>query len=218
MRFPLIKVCGLTSARDLRAASDAGARAFGLVEHPPSPRAVSAERAAELARLVPEGGVAVAVMVDRSPDRARAWLERTGAGAVQLCGAERAADWIGFPHLILRRVAVGPDGEADRQMEEWGDTALAFVLDHPAGPGGTGRAVDLERAARLAARAPCLLAGGLDAGNVLECVRSVRPAGVDASSRLESEPGVKDPELVHAFVRAARLALEAGRLALENGE
>ena len=63
-------------------------------------------------------------------------------------------------------------------------------------------------AARLAAELPCLLAGGLGPDNVRERTLVVTPRGVDASSRLESSPGVKDPAAVRDFVRAARAALE----------
>jgi phosphoribosylanthranilate isomerase len=128
-----------------------------------------------------------------------------GVRAVQLCGDELARDWTSFPLPILRRIAVRPG--AERELDSWLGIAAGFVLDHPAGPGGTGRAVELELAAQLASRAPCLLAGGLDASNVAGLVERVRPAGVDASSRLESAPGVKDPARVADFVRAARAAL-----------
>jgi phosphoribosylanthranilate isomerase len=89
-------------------------------------------------------------------------------------------------------------------IESWRGIAAGFVLDHPSSAGGSGREIDLAIAAELARLAPCLLAGGLDERNVAERVRAVRPAGVDASSRLESAPGHKDPARVTAFIRAAR--------------
>ena len=76
-------------------------------------------------------------------------------------------------------------------------------------PGGTGHRVPLDWAADVARHRRVLLAGGLGPDDVAAAVAAVRPDGVDASSRLERRPGEKDPELVRAFVRAARTAAAA---------
>ena len=136
----------------------------------------------------------------------RAWLRASGASCAQLCGDEDPQAFCELDAPILRRLAV--DASAFAELDRWRDVAQGFVLDHPAAAGGTGRAVELELAAELAAQAPCLLAGGLDPDNVAERVRRVRPAGVDASSRLERTPGEKDPERVARFVEAAATALQ----------
>lgn len=204
--LPRIKVCGLTRPEDVRAAVEAGADALGFVRHPASPRYVEASAAAELVAGVPAGLATVAVVVDAEPSELAAYLEATGIGWAQLCGEERPEDWRGFAAPLLRRVGVDADAEAE--LEAWAEVAAGYVLDHPAAPGGTGRGVDPARAAELARRAPCLLAGGLGPANVRDAALAVRPLGVDASSRLESTPGIKDPAAVRDFVRAARAALE----------
>jgi len=200
-----VKVCGLTREEDVAAAIAAGASALGFVEHPPSPRAVTRERGQALIATIAGRVASVAVLVDRDPDFAAAWMRASGATMVQLCGRERAEAWRGFEHPILRRVAA--DERAEEEIAAWQGIALAIVLDHPSAPGGTGLGVDLARAAILALSAPCLLAGGLDQTNVRARVFAVRPVGVDASSRLEMAPGIKDPARVAAFVRAARETL-----------
>jgi phosphoribosylanthranilate isomerase len=53
-----------------------------------------------------------------------------------------------------------------------------------------------------------MVSGGLDAGNVAEAVRVTRAGGVDISSGVECTPGVKDPEMIRAFIRAARATEE----------
>ena len=204
--LPRIKVCGMTRGTDVRAALAAGADGLGFVCHRPSPRNLAAEEARRLIAPVGDGATSVLVVVDATPEEGRALLQATGAGALQLCGDQRPADWSGFPWPLLRRVAV-EDGAA-QEMDAWSGLALGFVLDHPSGPGGSGHSVDLERAAALAARGPCLLAGGLGPTDVAQRVAAVRPLGVDASSRLEARPGEKDPDVVRAFVQAARSALE----------
>ena len=208
--LPRVKVCGVRSMADIGAALAVGLDAIGLVEHPPSPRAVTAEAAAAVVAALPTQVLCVAVFVDRTPEEVALWLEASGAHIAQLCGSERPDEWTGFGRPLLRRLAV--DEHADEELERWREVAHGFVLDHPGAPGGSGHVVDLERARRLAARAPCLLAGGLDEANVAERIARAAPHGVDASSRLESAPGVKDPARVERFVRAATRALaEAAR-------
>jgi phosphoribosylanthranilate isomerase len=203
---PRVKICGITREEDLLAAIAAGASAIGFVEYPASPRSVTRERACALIEAIAGRVPAVAVLVDRDPDLAAAWMRATGATLVQLCGGERAEAWRGFDFPVLRRVAA--DETAEAEIAAWQGIASAFVLDHPSAPGGTGLGVDPARAAVLARLAPCLLAGGLDENNVDERVRAVRPAGVDASSRLETSPGIKVPARVAAFVRAASNTLQ----------
>lgn len=203
---PRVKICGITREEDLVAAIAAGASAIGFVEYPASPRAVTRERAHALIAGIAGRVPAVAVLVDRDPDFAAAWMRATGATVVQLCGSERADAWKGFDFPILRRVAA--DENAEAEIAAWQGIAAAFVLDHPSAPGGTGLGVDAARAAILARLAPCLLAGGLDEINVRARVHAVVPAGVDASSRLEISPGIKDPARVAAFVRAAAETLQ----------
>jgi phosphoribosylanthranilate isomerase len=203
---PRVKICGLTREEDVAAAIEAGASAIGFVEYPPSPRAVTKERARALIEACVGGVDFVAVLVDRNPEFAEAWLRESGATMVQLCGSERAEAWRGFEHPILRRVAA--DDRAEDEIAAWAGIAAAIVLDHPSAPGGTGLGVDGARAAILARLAPCLLAGGLDESNVRARALLARPFGVDASSRLEIAPGIKDHARVAAFVRAARATLQ----------
>jgi len=205
--MPRIKVCGVRRFEDVAGALELGLDAVGFVAWSRSPRAIELEQAAALVAKLPVRIVPVAVFVDATRAEAEAWVERARVRAVQLCGAERPADWRDFPALVWRRIAV--DARARDEKEAWRGIAQRFVLDHPRAHGGTGESVDLELAAELARGGDCLLAGGLDASNVAERIARVRPYGVDASSRLESAPGTKDPQRVRDYVAAARAALEA---------
>jgi phosphoribosylanthranilate isomerase len=80
--------------------------------------------------------------------------------------------------------------------------AEAVLLDGPA----NGIAFDWKKAQSGGASYKLILAGGLDSLNVAEAIRVARPWGVDASSRLESAPGIKDHRKVRDFIRAAREA------------
>ncbi len=206
VRLPRIKVCGLTRVADLRAAIAAGADAVGFVHYPPSPRHVDAESCAQLARAARGAAFSVLVTVDLEPAALEVLIAEVRPDAVQLCGGEAPEDCSGLQAAVLRRLPVQAGSE--QQVDAWKTRALGFVLDHPATPGGSGRQVDLERSARLAASAPCLLAGGLGPDSVAAAIAAVRPHGVDASSRLETAPGIKDPVRVEAFIEHALRALQ----------
>ncbi|MFT7676460.1 MAG: phosphoribosylanthranilate isomerase [Planctomycetota bacterium] len=205
--IPRLKVCGLTRAEDVQHALACGADALGFVHYAPSPRSVELVSIAELVTPVGDSALTVLVVVDVPATQLAAWVALTGVSSVQLCGDETPADFEGFPVPVLRRVAVTAGGA--EELQRWAGTASAFVLDHPSSAGGSGLSVDLEQAAQLVTQAPCLLAGGLDPECVAERIARVRPLGVDASSRLEQEPGVKHPELVRDYLQRAAAALTA---------
>ena len=192
-----VKVCGLTRESDVSDAVDAGADALGFVLAEGSPRRVSAQRAAVLMADVP--ALRILVTVDTAPDTVADMVEATGADGIQPHGrnAAAAALWAkqaGF--FVLRPIGRGsvdeiPEGQIP-------------LLDSAAGDrhGGTGIALDWS--AIDGPQRPFVLAGGLDPGNVREAIATLHPWGVDASSGLESEPGIKDGARVAAFVEEAK--------------
>lgn len=204
---PVIKVCGLSRQSDVQVAVRSGATAIGLVFHPPSPRYLDTEQAAALGKEMSPGVAVVGVFVDLHPDQVLSIAQEVGLTQVQLCGMESSQDWSSFPVPIWRRLPA--DETATSVMREWKGIAQCFVLDHPEAPGGTGLTVDWNQAQELCRQVPCLLAGGLEPRNVASAVRQTRPAGVDASSLLESKPGIKDPDLIRQFVSTAQSAFHA---------
>lgn len=205
IRPPVVKVCGITNADDAHHAVAAGATALGFIAWPKSPRAIEPGPAAAIAEALPAEIARVLVVVDEPPERAIAMARALGATHVQLCGDESPGAFREFDLPLIRKISV--DEKAEAQLEAWTGIAAAFLLDSPKAPGGTGELIDLVRARALAARAPCILAGGLDGERVAQAIADVKPDGVDAASRLEAEPGRKDPAKVTAYVAAARGAL-----------
>ncbi|MFT7667977.1 MAG: phosphoribosylanthranilate isomerase [Planctomycetota bacterium] len=200
--IPRVKVCGLTRTADALHALAVGADALGFVFHPSSPRCATVEEVAAITTSLPGDVLTVAVLVEATPKSAKELLESTGLRAVQLCGDQSAQDWVDFPVPILRRIGVGSG--ATVEIENWEGIASVFLLDHPRSTGGSGQQVDRQLAGLLCQNAACMLAGGLDGTQVARAIREVLPAGVDASSRLESSPGIKDLEAVRDFVTIAR--------------
>ncbi|WEN41715.1 N-(5'-phosphoribosyl)anthranilate isomerase [Thauera sp. GDN1] len=200
-----IKICGLTRAQDVRAAVDGGADAIGFVFYPPSPRAVSIEHAAELVALLPPFVTSVGLFVNPAPGEVDAVLERVPLQLLQFHGDEAEAECAryGRPWIKAARMRPGVD-------------LLEFAASHPRasgilvdafvdGYGGGGKTFDWTLIPAGFAR-PLVLSGGLDADNVVDAVRRVRPWAVDVSSGVESAKGIKDAEKIAAFIAGVRHA------------
>ncbi len=198
----LVKICGITRLEDARAALDAGADWLGMVLNGDGPRRIEPERARAIAAAV-DGAVMVAVLVAPTPAEALDLATRAGARRVQLHRTDPFAWPRDFPLPASFAVPVAEDGALVAPLPPEPHTPLLDTAD-PALPGGSGRTFPWETARVVAATRRVFLAGGLDAGNVAEAVTLVRPFGVDASSRLESAPGIKDADRVRRFVEAVR--------------
>ena len=206
-----VKICGITNRQDAIIAVEAGADLLGFIFYPPSPRAVTPERAAAIAGSLQDVAHAarlVGVFVDESLQNVRQTVSRCGLAYAQLHGAEppsavAALEDDGIAVIKAFRVR---DGVSASEMARY--RASAYLLDaYVAGqPGGTGRTFDWQLVVRAARRFPVLLAGGLTPDNVAQAVQSVRPWGVDVASGVEQSPGRKDAHEVRRFVSAVKHA------------
>ena len=200
-----IKICGVSRIADVEAAAEAGADAVGFVFHPGSPRFVSAERAAELARALPPFITPVGLFVNAP----RADIDRVLAViptlVLQFHGDESAeeCDACQRPYLRAARMAPGLDllDFASRFASANGLLLDAFVE----GYGGGGKAFDWSQIPQ-GVPLPVVLSGGLNPANVIDGVMHVRPWAVDVSSGVELGPGIKDAGLVRRFCQAVREA------------
>ncbi len=193
----MVKVCGITRREDAQVAIDSGASAIGFVFYLKSPRYIQPERAAEIGADLK--GWKVGIFVDRSPREVADIMHKAKLDIAQIYGGQppqgaRAWRALRMP-LPQGHGAPWNDGTNDGGCE-------ALLLDGPA----NGISFDWNSASQVGTK--LIVAGGLDASNVAEAIRIARPWGVDASSKLEISPGVKDHEKVKAFVAAA---LKAGK-------
>lgn len=198
-----VKICGVTREEDIDAAVAAGADALGFVMWPGSGRALDAGRLAHLAARVPAFVTRVGLFVDQDPAfirRCEAYLD-----LIQYHGDETPATCARTmrPWVKALRMRDGLDLEAAAQDYR---EARALLLDayKPGMPGGTGETFDWSRIPASLAK-PVILAGGLDADNVGEAIRAVRPFAVDVSGGVERAKGVKDPDKIRAFIRQVSL-------------
>jgi phosphoribosylanthranilate isomerase len=201
----IVKVCGITRPEDAEAAVEAGASALGFVFAPGSPRCITPERAAVIG-----SGLAVwkvGVFVDETAASIEAVMRAARLDVAQLYGGEApdgARVWRAFriggaDDRFWSSAFSHADSKADDQNRSSAPLE-ALLLD-----GATnGQSFDWALARGLADK--IIVAGGLDASNVADAIRAAQPWGVDASSGLESAPGVKDHEKVRRFVEAALAA------------
>jgi len=208
-----VKICGLSTEAAVTAAVAGGAAFIGFVFYPPSPRAVTADRAARLCAAVPAGIARVGLFVDADDDAIRAVLAEVPIDILQFHGREtpdRVADAkIRFGRPVMKAVAVaGPeDVLGAARYEEVADLML-FDAKPPrrpdALPGGNGLAFDWDLVGGRTWRRRWMLSGGLTAELLPEAVAISGAAAVDVSSGVESRPGVKDLDKIREFLAAAR--------------
>ncbi len=190
-----IKICGITTADAVSAAAAAEVDAIGFV-FATSPRQVTPGQAAQLAALLPPGILRIAVAQHPLQMKVDEICRVLKPDYFQTDVEDLRELKIPAPVKVLPVVRFGrktPNPLPGR-----------MVFEGPSS--GIGEVADWGRAAELARQTQVILAGGLSAANLTEAIQAVRPFGVDVSSGVEAEPGVKDPEKIAEFVRMARLA------------
>jgi len=209
---PIVKICGITTLDALEAALAAGADMIGLVFFPPSPRNVSIPAAARLAARARGEAEIVALTVDADDDMLETICRAIDPDVLQLHGnetPERVAEVrrrTGKRVMKAIKVATREDAQAALAYRECADSVL-FDARPPQGadrPGGHGVTFDWAVLDGIADQIPFMLSGGLTPENVTEAIRRTRARAVDVSSGVESAPGVKSPDLIAAFLRAAK--------------
>jgi len=200
-----IKICGLRTPDTVDAVVQAGADAIGFVFYAPSVRAVTLAQATALAERLPPFVTPVGLFVNAADTDIAAALEAIPGLLLQFHGDESPEACERWQRPYLRAVAVGADTRLVDCAARF-PRAQALLLDAPVdGYGGGGKVFDWSLLAPNATR-PVVLSGGLNAANVGDGIRQVRPWAVDVSSGVETSRGVKDPDLIHAFCAAVRAA------------
>ena len=209
----MVKICGITNREDALAAVEAGATALGFNFYRDSPRYISPTGASMIAAKIPANVWKVGIFVNETPETIARIALDAGLDVAQLCGTSEARGiriWRAIPaDESLLAYIKDEDVEAVPANEPlWShasdETVEAVLLDTPSDDfhGGTGASFDWSRAKGLPKH--IIIAGGLDASNVRRAIEQAQPWGVDACSRLEKSPGLKDHDKVREFVKAAQ--------------
>jgi phosphoribosylanthranilate isomerase len=206
MTGPMLKVCGITRRVDALHALQQGATALGFVFWPVSPRSITPPNAREIIAALPRAAMAVGVFVNEPAEQVRKAVVVSGVTAVQLHGDEAPEQFDFLECQLLRSVTL--DDFADTSRGWPSETTWLLDASDRVRRGGTGVAIDWDRASIVARHHKVVLAGGLTPANVADAIHTVRPFGVDVSSGVEASPGIKDFEKVSAFLTNARRAFE----------
>lgn len=209
-----IKICGLTREQDIDAAVAAGVDAIGFVFYAKSKRCLTPLRAAQLRRAVPAFVDVVALFVNPAEDEVRAVLDQVGPELLQFHGDETPQDCARYGHRFLRAFRAGAPGldtaeDLASACRAYGEAAGWLFDSYSAGYGGSGHGFDyalLDDVKDDPVSRPLILSGGLNAENVGQAVQTLRPWGVDVSSGVEVEQGIKSSDRISFFVAAVQAA------------
>lgn len=204
-----IKICGLSTPETIDAAVAARATHIGLVHYPPSPRHVTLEQAAALRARVPQGIKVVLLLVNEQPLPMIEAFKAVRPDVVQFHGSERPevlALLKQHSGLEIWKAIGVSSTEALERAQRFKDAADLLLYDAPAKqlPGGTGLTFDWSLLANFRHAMPWGLAGGLTPETVAGAIRETGAPLVDASTGLETAPGVKHMDKIAAFCQAAR--------------
>ena len=212
----IVKICGLSTRETLDVALDAGADMVGFVFFPPSPRHLGFEVARDLGLAVKHRALKVALTVDADDATLAGVVESLQPDLLQLHGHETVARLrdikrrFGLPVMKAIPVETSADLAALPGYAEIADRILfdARAPREATRPGGLGAVFDWHVLENLDLKLPFMVSGGLHVDNVAEAVRVTRAGGVDVSSGVERAAGIKDPDMIRGFIRAARATEE----------
>nr|VFJ53373.1 MAG: phosphoribosylanthranilate isomerase [Candidatus Kentron sp. FW] len=200
-----MKICGITRPADALVAAQLGADAIGLVFYPPSPRAITIDKALAIAKVLPPFVTLVALFVNPDTTLVKEVLNTLPINLLQFHGEEDPADCerYGYPYIKAVRMREGIQ-LSDRMKQFSSATALLLDTYRQGIRGGTGETFDwtLVPSERTL---PLVLAGGLDPNNVQEAIRIIRPFAVDVSGGVESAKGIKDANKMAEFIARVNL-------------
>jgi phosphoribosylanthranilate isomerase len=212
----IVKICGLSTRETLETALEAGADMVGFVFFPPSPRHLGLATARDLGKLVKRRAAKVALTVDADDATLEGIVEALQPDILQLHGRESVARLREvrrkFSLPVMKAIAV--ESPADlASLPEYAGLADRILFDarppkEATRPGGLGAVFDWKILENLELKIPFMVSGGLSSLNVADAVRVTGAGGADVSSGVERAPGQKDPEMIRAFIKAARASEE----------
>jgi phosphoribosylanthranilate isomerase len=189
-----VKICGIGSLDEARAAQELGVDALGFNFWEHSPRYIAPAKAEAIIRELNPFVACIGVFVNERTERVREIQQQLGLAAVQLHGDESPEYCEGLAPIKLIKAFRVKEGFDPDSVKAYKVRAILLDAGVPGQFGGTGHSFDWRVALEVKQYGPLVLAGGLTAENVGEAIQRVRPSVIDVCSGVEAEPGRKDPE------------------------
>lgn len=204
-----VKICGITREQDARCAALAGADAIGLVFYSASPRYVELAQARGIVKSLPPLVQTVALFVNAPSEQVAAVIDQLCPSFLQFHGDETPQQCEQYQYPYLRAIRMTPQTDLMGEVTRY-PHARGFLLDSfSSGYGGSGKSIDwdwLQVQRQIPLDPRFILSGGLHADNVGEAITRLQPGVVDASSGLETAPGIKSADRINRFMSAVRQA------------
>jgi phosphoribosylanthranilate isomerase len=205
-----IKICGITRIEDGLCALEAGADWLGFIRWPQSKRYQPADECAGLICMLrkdfPGSFSAVGVYVDATEETVLQEIPQLGLDRLQFHGMETPAFVSGFSLPVVKALAMKNTLTLVMDAAKFPGIPVLTDTYHPDLPGGTGKGYDYDLLKELIRERDVIIAGGLRPENVGKIIADLKPWGVDVSSRVEIEPGIKDHDKIRRFITEARKA------------
>ncbi|WP_299871538.1 phosphoribosylanthranilate isomerase [uncultured Cocleimonas sp.] len=199
-----VKICGITSVEAAQAVANAGCDSIGLVFYEKSPRNVSMEKAAEICASLPPFVTCVGLFLDPTTEFVETVLANVGLDLLQFHGSETPEFCKSFPRPYIKAIGMESVNTEDdfKKLADIYTTAKGFLVDsHASGKaGGTGKTFDWSHVPQNYAK-PIILAGGLNPKNVANAMQACDVYGIDLSSGVESQPGIKDNQKITQLMK-----------------
>ena len=192
-----IKICGITNYEDALLAEKLGADALGFIFYKKSKRYVSPAQVKIITNELSPFTTKVGVFVNESSEVINKVSKETGINIIQLHGNEQSeiASKLLLPAIKAFRI----DKDFDfKQLENYNDYPILLDTHSNSEYGGTGQKFNWELIPNNI-KGKIILAGGVSVEKVENIFNNIKPAGIDVSSSLESEPGKKDKEKMEEF-------------------
>ncbi|MBN2735414.1 MAG: bifunctional indole-3-glycerol phosphate synthase/phosphoribosylanthranilate isomerase [Spirochaetales bacterium] len=200
-KLPFVKICGITNVEDARKAVEWGADVLGFI-FAPSKRKVDPKLLIELKDL---NVLKVAVVVAREghhfemPPAVTDFLAKGYLDAVQFHGNETPEECYLSAFPYYKAIQIRDENDAEL-ISSYRSPRVLIDAYSTQSRGGTGHQLSDELIGKCGEVKPLWLAGGLGADNVSNVIKEFHPELVDVSSRLESEPGKKNHDLLKSFL------------------
>jgi len=200
-----VKICGITRVEDALAAVAQGADAIGLVFYAPSPRAVSIEQAAAIAKQIPAFVSVVGLFVNAEESFVKEVITQVPLDLLQFHGDETSEQCARYGLPFIKAVRVKSDTNLVQCAKDYSASRALLLDTYTEGvAGGTGHVFDWGLIPPDLNK-PVVLAGGLTAENVASAIQQVKPYAVDVSGGVEASKGIKDAAKIAAFMQQVYL-------------